>query len=138
METGIGRDIIELIVVVELALIIFLILSTYFAKLSATLLAKRKQKIMAEVETYLKKTVDTHTTMNVQKFKRRFRKIQLLFPTMLKLDSFYGENSEWLKVKNDFLRYILLPLARRRVRSRRWLLRFYASEIFAQITYLIM
>lgn len=133
MQTGLGKDVIELIVVIEFSLIILMIFATYFAKLSAILLARRRQRIIAAVEAYLTKAVDSNIALDLKGFKRRWKKIQLIFPILAKFDAMYSTKASWLSVKKSFIQDILLPLARKRARSRRWLLRFYSSETFALI-----
>lgn len=134
MQEGLGREIIEIAIIIEFALIIVMVVATYFAKLSAFVLAKRRMKLIATLEEYFKKLIDTNSTIDIKKFKRRWKKIQILFPIFTKFDDIYANNSTWKNVRRDFLFNILVPLARRRGRSLRWLLRFYSSEVLA-LTY---
>jgi len=133
MQSGLGRDVIEMTVMVEFALIIFMILSTYFAKLSVMIVRKRREKLIATIEKHLTELINSRSSLDLKTFKRRWKKIQFLFPILLKFDKQYGTNAAWLNIRNDFLHGLLVPLARRRARSRRWLLRFYASETFALV-----
>lgn len=131
METGLGNSIIEMIVLIELALIILMVFSTYLAKLSVMIVARRRQKLIATIEQYFTQLIKSRAPLNLQQFKNRWKKIQFLFPIFMKFDKEYSKDAAWTTIRSDFLNGILVPLARKRARARRWILRFYSSETFA-------
>lgn len=129
MEMGLSTELIELIIIIEFSLIILMIFVTYFAKFSSWLLNRRREKLKLQIEAFLLRSMNERK-FNLKQVKRRYKKIQFLFPIFCKLDEEHRNNPNWLSLRGELINQLLLPLARKRARSRRWLLRLYAADIF--------
>src|SRR5579862_1026935 len=128
MQLGLRRELIETVVIVEFFLIIAMIVSTYLFKYVGYVREKRKQKLIGIIENHLTSLISSNQPLNVKKFRRRWKKIQILYPMLVKFDKTYSNTPAWQKLRQDFLQLILLPLARRRAYSRRWAIRFFSCE----------
>jgi len=128
MQLGLGQELVEFIVTIEVALILFVIVLTYVTKYILYLREQRRLKLMSEIETHFKNLVASKQPVSSQKFHRRWRKIQILYTVFVKLDQQYKSSGDWAKLKNEILQTILHPLAVRRAYSRRWVIRFFACE----------
>jgi len=128
MELGLAKEIIETTIIIEILLILLIILFTYFAKLAIYWREKRKQKLTAEIENHFQQLLNSKQPLSSKKFPRRWKKIQILFPTFVKFDQANKNNPAWDNLRKEILQTILLPLARKRAYSRRWIIRFFACE----------
>lgn len=133
MDIGLGKKIIEDMVLVEFVIIIVLVIATYLLKFNSYFLEKRRMKLIKDIQQYVANLVKLNKTINADTFKRKWKKVEILFPIMTDFDKQYEKNVSWVRVKSDLLSVILLPLARKNAHSRRWIARFFASEIFGLV-----
>ena len=127
---GISREIIKQAIYVEICIIVLIVLATYFIKYNSILRQQYRAKVIQDIEKYLSRLIKKNEEFFPKKFPRSWRKVQLLVPIFLKFEKLYPR-AEWEDVRENLLHYIILPLARSKSRSRVWVIRFFACEVFS-------
>lgn len=117
------------IIILEFSLVIAIALSACFLKVFYFFNAKRKKKILFNIEVYLKKIILQGDPLNVRHFPHRWKKLEDLIQIIKQFDQ-TSSNTHWEKVRIDFIHSILLPLARKQCGNRHWISRFYSAEAF--------
>lgn len=129
MNMGIGYKIIEDLILIELGLIIIIVLLTFILKFAADRNRKKKQENKTKLENHLKKMIAENKPFSTKTFPRKWKKLPILFPVFANLDQ-TSKGPGWNKIREPLLKEVLLPAARRKAYSRRWIMRFFACKVF--------
>lgn len=116
-------------IIIEIMLIFFIILSTYVFKIVNYFKAISKKSMILEIELYLREKMRINEQVTDLSFKNKWKKIQILLMVIKKLDN-NAMIEDWLQIKTNFIRSIMLPLAREAAFSEDWAMRFAAAQVF--------
>lgn len=114
---------VEYIIFLEFFFVALVLVATYGVSFWYFLKNKRKRKLSAEIEHYLK-TNQTFLQTPKESFPRKWLKIDILVPLVLKLDQ--SNSKHWHSIREKFLDEVLLPLARKCAYRYNWLSRYLA------------
>ena len=119
----------EYTVAIEFILIGIIIITTYCFRLYEIVNSKHKSNVTLQIEKYLT-TLMQHPEMETKVvFPPQGKQLGCLLAILHEYD-INTKESNWQKTRLNFIRSIILPLARIAATSRKWSRRCYASEAF--------
>lgn len=124
----------ETIIIIEFALAGLLIVAAYLLKLYYYIKERRHQYFTRMIEDFFNKLIASGQTVDFVIFPDKWRKLNMLFPILEKLDKNNNGSPAWGKLREKFINEILAPLARNESTNLNWALRFYASQVFAFVS----
>jgi hypothetical protein len=128
----------ETIIFIEICLTVFIIIMTYVLKLIYTLREKNRQILMREVENYFNKLIAEKNIVDLSKFENKWKRLDIIMPAYPKLNNNFENNLEtknnWIIIKENFLKSIVIPLAKKNAMKRSWIERCYAAEAMIVLT----
>jgi hypothetical protein len=119
----------ENVILVEIALVIFIIILAYVLKYYFYLKTKKEKRIIDSMEQSIVSAVASQTPLSESAFPKSWRRLDLILPLFFKLDSTIN-SSYWLEMKATMVRTILLPIARKKFNSRLWMNRLHSAQCF--------
>ena len=120
----------QYLIVIEFSLILIIILVTYILKYVFLYIAKNEKKIASQITLFLAEKTLLNEQITPRSFKNKWKNIAILIPIIRHLDRNLIQN-KWVKIRSNFLRNIILPLARKSTSKNDWVMRYYAAEAFS-------
>lgn len=117
------------IVIIEFSLVAIIVLITFLLKLVIYLRNKQDKIISAAITDYLTNVDADINNFNINKFKRGWRKLNILLPITHKFEK--KVEDKWEAVRISFFQSVMLPLARIDAISSNWTRRYYAAKVFS-------
>jgi hypothetical protein len=117
-------------VIIEFSLIILIIIITYVMKMVYYFKAKNTHTMTTKIQLFLNEKTLLNEQITNQSFNKRWKNIAILTPIVRHLDRNLIQN-KWARIRINFIRNIILPLARRAATKKDWIMRYYAAESFS-------
>ena len=126
---SIGYHFAENVIIIEFSLVALIVLTTLFLKFYYYLAGRRKKRITIEIEHYLNRIILARKEFKSHDFAKKWRNLGILLQILI---IFYKNNiaNHWQDIRSDFIKTIILPLAKKAAFSRRWQSRYYAARAF--------
>ena len=115
--------------IIEIIMIVLIVLITVIVKFFSDSRNKQQITTRSEIEQFIMKRMKSHSQINPSSFDDRWKKINLLLPIIAYFDKYHSD-TQWLGLRANFIRNIVLPLARTAAESDDWTMRHYAAEAF--------
>lgn len=115
------------VIMAEIALVILIILLAYTLKYYFYLKARNDKHKAEKIESYLKSFSSSNIQLN--EFPKAWQKLDIILPVINKLDQ-TSTNPNWTHLKQSIANNILLPIARKKFNSRRWINRLLSAQCF--------
>lgn len=126
---NVAPEIIIFVIAVEIFLVIAIILFSYLIKLISLVQIKKTKLQTKKIEEHLDYLLTHNKPFSASQFPGEGRKIEILLAIIEKFDQKHKEPA-WYNIKNDLIKSILIPLARKYYKSRNWTRRLLAARAF--------
>lgn len=120
----------EAVILLEYSLVVLILVATFFLHFIFSKKSKFKKKLKHNLEQYLKQKVSSNELLVISDFPRKWKKIDILFDVVFRLDKIMMKDVCWETIRSSLLHSILIPMARVASNAKDWLSRFYAVQVF--------
>lgn len=119
----------EKFILVEIALVVFIIILAYALKYYFYRKANNDKRISNQIQESIVSAVASQSSLSESTFPKSWKRLDIILPLFFKLDSTI-DSPHWPEMKATMARTILLPVARKKFDSRRWMNRLYSAQCF--------
>ncbi len=117
------------IIWIEISLVILIIIITYSLKFLFYLNERHKKRLSEQIEFYLSTFLLTKQSFSEKDFLKQWKRLDLVLPIIYKIDQTNHDES-WNAVRDAVVRNVLLPIARKKYDSYRWMNRLLSVQCF--------
>lgn len=114
-------------IVVEISVVLLILLFIYLLKLISIIKRQYDERQTIFIEDKFKKMISMNAYEN--SYLKNQRRLDLFMPIVYKFDESY-QAGPWMTIRTALLDAHLLPIARKKVKSKKWLQRFWAVKCF--------
>lgn len=119
------------VIVVEFTLIFLILILSYSLIFLLRFQRKRRLECSRGIIFYLNQIIDLGGITPRLKFKKSWRKIELIVPILFTFNKRFNSMPSWKKDRKLFCETILFPIARKATQRENWIPRFYAAQAFS-------
>lgn len=119
----------ENIIWIEILLVVLIIIIAYLLKFLFYLSERHHQRLTAQIEFYLSTIMVSSQPLSEQNFLKQWRRLDLVLPVIHKFDLIHQDQA-WKTLKETITETILLPIARKKYNSYRWMNRLLSCQCF--------
>lgn len=121
--------VIQYILIIEVAVILLIIAATYFFRVRSAIIKAYKAAIQKDMIKYLNSLMEQNKAVTAVTFLKKWKNLEVLLEV---IDNMNMENNpKWPDYRVALLNAILLPIARKYAKSKRWTKRLMAAKTFS-------
>lgn len=124
-------DFAQIVIMIEFTLIFLIVILSYLLIFLIRFQRKKRLEYSRGIIFYLNQIIDRNGIPPRLKFKKSWKKIELIVPILFTFDKRFNNMLSWKKDRKTFCETILLPIAKKATTRKNWISRFYAAQAFS-------